>query len=150
MRPALRLFGTFVAGAVLPGCDYLSVKPTFDVSLVLPAEVVATEAFPLGVDVKNPHGSAITLDSVDIDDALLKGLQVISVDPKPKDTMHVPVLNQRSWTFGLSVPAGSVQRVTFNVRPLNVGRFSGNVGACNPGQDCASTFADLVVKARRP
>jgi hypothetical protein len=48
------------------------------------------------------------------------------------------------------VAAGATQRVTFQLKPLNAGRFSGNVGACNPGQDCASTFADLVVGLRKP
>jgi hypothetical protein len=138
-----------VAVAVLgAGCDMLRVKPTFEVSVAVPTDIVAMEPFALGVDVKNPHGSAITLDSVDLDDKLLTGFQVVSVDPKPKDTMHVPLLNQRSWSFGTSVPAGTTQRVTFNLRALNAGRFSGNVGACNPGQDCASTFADLVVVTR--
>lgn len=138
------------AASLAMGCDYLSIKPTFEVSLVVPPEIVATEPFVLGVDVKNPHGSAITLDSVDVDAALLKGFQVISVEPSPKDTIHVPVLNQRSWSFETPVPAGTTHRVTFRLRPLNVGRFTGNVGACNPGQDCASAFADLVVTPKKP
>jgi hypothetical protein len=142
--------GLVAVAGFAAGCDVLMVKPTFEVSVAVPTDIVAMEPFALGVDVKNPHGSAITLDSVDVDDKLLAGFQVVSVEPKPKDTMHVPVLNQRSWSFGtsLSVPAGATQRVTFNLRALNAGRFSGNVGACNPGQDCASTFADLVVVTR--
>ena len=140
--------GLVVAVALSAGCEVLTIKPTFEVSLVVPDEIVASQPFALGVDVQNPHGSAIKLDSVDLDDSLLKGFQVMSVEPKPKDTMHVPLLNQRTWSFGTSVPAGAIQRVTFNLRALNAGRFSGNVGACNPGQDCASTFADLVVSPR--
>jgi hypothetical protein len=137
-----------MAVALLAGCDYVRVKPTFEVGLKIPDEVVATEEFTLSVDVKNPHGSAITLDSVDVDDKLLQGFQVVSVEPSAKDSMHVPLLDQRTWSFGTSVAAGSVQRIDFKLRPVQVGRFSGNVDACNPGQDCAGAFADIVVKPK--
>ena len=98
---------------------------------------------------EHPLDSAITLDSVDVDAKLLKGFQVMSVEPSPKDSMHVPVLNQRTWSFGMSVPARSVQRLDFKLRPVSVGRFSGNVDACNPGQDCAGAFADVVVGSKK-
>jgi len=150
VRIGSRGFGIVLSVGVLTGCDILTTKPTFQVKLDFPAEIRVAEPFALGVDISNPHGSAIKLDSVDVDDALLKGFQVVSVDPAAADTMHVPFLKQRSWSYGRSVPAGGAMRVTFNLRPLNAGRFSGNVDACNPGQDCTSVFADLVVGPRRP
>jgi hypothetical protein len=150
VRMGLRLAG-IVAGITWSlGCDVLTVKPTFEVTLVVPDELTVGQPFALVVDVKNPHGSAIKLDSVDVADTLLKGFQVVSVEPSAKDTMHVPLLDQRSWSFETSVAAGATHRVTFNLKPLLAGRFSGNVDACNPGQDCASTFADLVVGLRKP
>lgn len=150
MRIGLRRAGIVVGLAWSLGCDVLTVKPTFEVALAIPDELTVGQTFALGVDVKNPHGSAITLDSVDVDDKILKGFQVMSVEPSAKDTMHVPVVNQRSWTFGTSVPAATTHRVTFKLKPLQAGRFSGNIGACNPGQDCGNTFADLVVGLRKP
>lgn len=120
--------------------------PMLDATLALPAEVALESRVSMVVTVKNGHRQPVTLDSIDVEDAFLAGFQVVKIDPEPKDTMHVPFLAQRSWEFGKAVAPGESLSVTFHLKPVTEGHFSGDVDVCNPNQDYKTLLADVVVK----
>jgi hypothetical protein len=128
----------------------LRVKPLLDAELSFPPEVVVNRNFPLTVTVSNPHDEAVVLDSIDVDDSLLKGFQVIRVEPAPSESFHLSILDQRSWSFGTEVKPGDSMTVSFLLKPLSPGHFSGDLDVCNPNQDFKTLMVDLVVGAASP
>jgi len=129
------------------GCWYFFVReaPMLKAGLELPDRLEVGTAVAMVIRLSNPHTAAVTLDSIDVSDSLLEHFQVIAVEPEAKDSFHVPLIDQRSWTFSESVPAGGGFAVTFALVPIAPGHFTGNVDACNPTQDCRQTSVDVVV-----
>lgn len=93
----------------------------------------------------NSYDKPVTLDSVDVDDAFLAGFQVVTVVPEPSDTSHLSLGHQRTWAFGKVVPPKETLSVTFTLRAIAEGHFSGDVDVCNPSQDFKTVLADVVV-----
>ncbi len=121
-------------------------RPQLDASLTVPAEVASGATLDLVVAIANPHTQDVSLDSIDIDDALLEGFQVLGVEPAASDTDHISFLNQRTWTFERPVAPEARMTVTFHLRALAAGRHAGNVDVCNRAQDCRGLHADIVVR----
>ena len=135
--------------ALCAGCSiwYLFILdlPNLDADLTLPPQIEIDETFDLIVTMNNPHNHNIILDSIDIDHSLLEGLQVLEIEPVPVGTDDYSFLNLRSWQFGKPVAPGEQVVVTFKMRAIYPGHYSGNVEICNPSQDCKTLFADVVV-----
>jgi uncharacterized protein (DUF58 family) len=134
------------AGTVFVWFWLFRALPVLDASLSLPREVALESTVPLVITVTNPHEKSVTLDSIDIADSLLSGFQVVSIEPDPTETYHIPIFDQRSWTFGESVMPGGTLSVTFHLRAVQAGHFSGDIDVCNPNQNCTTLLADVVVK----
>ena len=117
-----------------------------DAALSIPPEVQLDAPVTLVITATNTHEKAVTLDSIDIEDSFLAGFQVVDIDPPPEETMHLPFVNQRSWTFSRMLAAGEACSVSFTLKPVVAGHFSGDVDVCNPNQDFTTLFADVVVK----
>ena len=125
---------------------YLLVRelPTLDAELSIPSTAVVGEPIEMRVITSNSHSESLTLGSIDIDGAFLAGFQVLGIDPEATGTFHIPVIDQRSWSFDKPVPTDERLVVTFDLRCINAGHFTGNIDACNPNNDCASMFVDVV------
>ncbi|MHC4248606.1 MAG: hypothetical protein ACYS9X_05700 [Planctomycetota bacterium] len=139
-----------VVGVVLIWFCLFRELPKLDAKLSLPSEATLESTMTMVVTANNPHQEPVTLDSIDIDDSFLAGFQVVSIDPEPTDTASVPIVDQRSWTFGKAIPPGESHSVTFHLRPVSEGHFSGDVDVCNPNQDFKTLLADVVVKKGVP
>jgi hypothetical protein len=121
-------------------------RPQLQAEVRVSPEARAGESLPLILALSNPHAHPVTLDSIDVDQSLLAGFQVLSVDPAPTDSIALPLLDQRTWSFDRELPASGTLIVTFELRPVEAGRFTGNVEVCNPQQDCPGFFVDVLVK----
>ena len=122
--------------------------PALDATLAAPTTVIAGETLALTVTASNPHPQTVILDSVDIDDSLLEGFQVVGVTPRARDTSHI--FHMRTWSFGKAVPPGMVQTIRFDLRAIEAGHFSGDIDVCNPNQDFVTLLGDIVVEAAGP
>jgi hypothetical protein len=118
--------------------------PVLSATLAVPSEAKLDGTVVMVVTTTNAHEKAVTLDSVDIDDAFLDGFQVVKVEPTPTDTMHI--LGQRSWSFDQAVEPGGTLEVRFELKAVQEGHFSGDVDVCNPNQDFTTLVADVVVR----
>ncbi len=123
--------------------------PTLDASLSLPSEVEAGETVTMVVSASNPHNEAVVLDSIDVSNSFLNGFQVEFIEPEPTDTMEIPIVDQRSWTFDVEVQPGGSTSVIFELRSVMEGHFVGDVDVCNPNQDYQTLIADVVARKQR-
>lgn len=125
---------------------FIREKPILDSTLSVPSETGLENTITLTITSTNNHSDPILLDSIDISDSLIDGFQVLSVDPQPIDTMHLPLFNMRSWEFSKSVPPGESIVVNFELKSVRKGRFTGDVDVCNDNQDFQTLYADIIVK----
>lgn len=139
---ALLLMFVAVAGWYL----LIREQPLLDAELSVPLQVKVGEAFEMVVETSNPHSRQVSLDSIDIDHTLLQGFQVLAVEPSQHQTENLPFLDQRSWIFEQWVSPGDEYDVTFKLKPLEAGHFTGNVDVCNSNYDWKSLYADIVVE----
>jgi uncharacterized protein (DUF58 family) len=137
---------TAVLGAGLVLYWLLRERPVLESTLSLPTEVELDATVPMVITTTNGHSTPVTLDSIDVDDSFLAGFQVIRIEPEPEGTLHVPFLNQRSWAFATVVQPGDSLTVTFHLKPVAEGHFSGDIDVCNPSQDFETLLADVVVR----
>lgn len=121
--------------------------PKLEAALSLPGEVTLGSTVDMVVTASNEQKLPVILDSIDIDESLFRGFQVVRIEPEPKDTFRVPILNQRGWSFGKEIQPGESISVTFQLKAVTEGRFSGDVDVCNPSQDFKTLLADVIVKA---
>lgn len=124
-------------------------KPALDAKLSVPAQVTLGSTASMVVSATNPHKQEVELNSIDIDEAFLAGFQVVSVVPEAKETSQIPIVNQRTWVFERKVPPGESLTVTFTLRAVAEGRFTGDVDVCNPSQDYKTHVADVVVSKKQ-
>jgi len=118
------------------------------VSVNGPRDVVVGQTFDLEVLVANERPrKALRLSDVDISDQYLAGFTIASVKPKPKSTMHVPIDNSQSFTFGVSIPAGGSNSFTFTLRAEKPGIYRGDVDVCE-GARFVTALAQTVVKEK--
>lgn len=145
------LFGCLGAAIVLTGVAALLIwlwlfreLPKLEATVSLPSKVALESTFSMAITANNAHKRPITLDSIDVDDSFLSGVQVERIDPEPTATTHI--CGQRSWNFGQSVAPGTSMVVRFQLRAVQEGHFSGDIDVCNPNQDFKTLLADVVIK----
>jgi len=93
----------------------------------LPRRARVGEQVSLVVRITNSLDRPRTLTSTDLDEALVKGLEVVSVEPVPIEKSDAAVLG--TWVFSHQRPIGPGETVTvtFALRAAMAGTFSGNV-----------------------
>lgn len=115
----------------------------------VPVDVVVGETFELVVNVRNERDrQPLALSDIDIGEDYLAGLVVISIEPTPQSSTHVPLDNSRSFTFGVSIPAGEAKAFTFKLRAEKPGVYRGDVDICE-GSRFITTMAQTVVKDKQ-
>ena len=139
---AMLLFVVLIAGLIYVAQDVEGAA----VSANSPLDVTVGETFDLTVEVRNERQTKVLeLSDVDIGEEYLAGFTVVSIDPEFKSTMHVPIDNSRSYTFGVTIPAGEARTFTFTLRAEKAGIYRGDVDACE-GARFITAMAQTVVK----
>ena len=118
------------------------------VSAASTADISVGQTFELEVTVTNERPKKILmLDDIDVAQAYLDGFTVVSVDPKPKSSQHVPIENSRSYHFGIRIPPQTAQTFKFKLHAEKAGTFRGDVDACE-GTRTITCVAETVVKEK--
>ncbi len=119
------------------------------VDVNVPEEVVVGDVFDLEVTVSNDRAKqGLEVSDVDISEEYLAGFTIVSVMPKSKSNMHVPLANSRSYTFDLPVKHGETKTFSFKLRAEKPGIYCGDVDVCE-GLRPVTAQAETVVKAKQ-
>ena len=141
------LFGVLLVALVLVWVVSIT-KDVEGVAVVAnsPLDVKAGETFDLTVEVTNEREKKhVSLASIDISEAYLSGFVLVSTEPTPKSSMHVPFDDSMSFTFEVAIPPGESRTFTFKLRAESAGIYRGDVDVCE-GQRFITTLAQTVVK----
>jgi hypothetical protein len=113
-----------------------------------PADVVVGQSFQLSVTVTNERPrKAIALSDIDFAESYLAGFTISTVDPKPKSSMHVPVVNALSYTFDVRIPPATAKTFTFTLHAQKSGIYRGDVDVYE-GTRFITTVAQTAVKEK--
>jgi len=113
-----------------------------------PTDVAMGETFGLKVVVTNERaGKSLEVSSIDIAEEYLAGFSVISMDPEPASSTHIPIDESRSFAFNADIPAGESRTFLFNLRAEKAGLYRGDVDTCE-GMRFISTMAQTSVKEK--
>jgi hypothetical protein len=118
------------------------------VSVKGPTDVVVGQAFELTVTVTNERPrKMLALSDIDIAEDYLAGFTVSTIEPRPKSSMHVPIDNSRSFTFGVQIPPRASRTFTFTLRAEKPGLYRGDVDMCE-GARFITGMAQTSVKEK--
>ncbi len=102
-----------------------------DVVARTPTDVAVGEPFTLEISITNlRQGASFELTDIDIDEGYLNAFIVLSTTPNYASTMHVPLIETRSFTFNRPVAPGETAVFTFKLRPERAGSHRGDVDIC--------------------
>ena len=100
-----------------------------------PWTVQVNESFELIMTLRNSGDSTITIQEIDLDEALggsiLDGSVVERTDPPMEKDYSIPGI--KSFLFNQSIGPGETQEIVFYLRAIEAGDFGGTVGAYLPG-----------------
>ena len=145
------LVGLGIGCLVLAGCGVIAVvlgvgslsaigtaiedPADIELGVIAPQSVQAGNSFSLLVRVRNLASQTQTLDSIDIADEYLAGIQIQGSDPAFFESYSV--FGYQSHTFQLPISAGSELIVQFRAAALQAGDYSGTIDVCiNTGSNC--------------
>jgi hypothetical protein len=102
--------------------------------------------FELVVRVTNERSTKpLKLADIDFSEDYLKGFVLVSTEPEAKAYQHVPVVNNRSFTFDATIPAKGEQAFKFKLRPVDTGVYQGNLQV-SEGMRSVTTMVETEVK----
>ena len=117
-----------------------------DISINAPAAVPLNEPFAVDVTIRNTAPSSQVLDSIDITDRYLAGIEVQQAEPAFSDSFAVPVVNYQSYTFQEEILSNSTMVVTFVMVGTTAGTYSGEFDVCiNDGSSCLAVPVETAV-----
>lgn len=117
------------------------------VSIEQPESVKTGETFELAVKVANNRAKGLLkLSDIDIGKDYLSGFVVVSTEPAFKTSTDVPIIEMRSFTFDITIPAQQSKVVKFKLKATREGLFSADLDI-NEGARSLSTLLQTLVES---
>ena len=125
-----RIGPTLLAALLLSIASCASVPSGVRVWVEAPLEVDLGDEFTIGAVVENSSSSEVELVDLDIADSYLRGIAIVSTNPRFYELMHVPLDNTMSYTFNQPVAPGGTLRVALRAVAEDSGTFQGDFDFC--------------------
>jgi LEA14-like dessication related protein len=118
-----------------------------DIEMDLPIKVQNDNEFIITVKLKNLAAKSQELVSIDIGDDYLKGIVIIKTEPSYTESIHVPIDNSVSYSFGKDIEPGDSIEVRFHCKTVLVGDFSDDIDFCiNSDYNFLTKIARTIVE----
>lgn len=140
---------TFIATSALwvAGLSYLYFlymeSPTFSVAIETPEQVKLEDTFEVSVTVTNPSEEDTMLGSIDIYDSLLEGFEIVSIQPRPDDTMHQ--FGFHTAYFNHKMPPAATFTATYTLKAKQGGLWVGDIDCCTPNEQFVTVSKAISV-----
>jgi kynurenine formamidase len=99
-------------------------------SVEAPSSVAQGESFVIRISVENLTGDAMVLDSVDIAEGYLAGIDILEADPAYSESFSLPFGGVQSYRFDQDIPANQTLIVRLTAQGKTTGEFSGAIDVC--------------------
>ncbi|MEM7331713.1 MAG: hypothetical protein AAF490_06455 [Chloroflexota bacterium] len=119
-----------------------------DVSVLVdaPRAVPLNEPFAIVVTVRNLTAVSQTLDSIDIQNSYLEGVQISQSDPPFSDDFEIPLVGYQSYTYFTPIFGNDTLEIELVGEGIAEGEFEGTIDVCiNNGADCVSRTLSIEV-----
>jgi hypothetical protein len=95
------------------------------------------ENFQITVEIENTTDKERTLDSIDIGDTYLAGIQIHDSNPSTKeviDSADIKIIEPFvTYSFVKKIEPNSKETITFNATAVSIGDFDGSIDVCVDG-----------------
>ena len=106
------------------------IEDDIELSVDAPGRVAAGESFEIVARARNIGRRERELVDLDIADQYLEGIVITGTEPDHTDSMHVPLDNTVSYSFGLPIPPGGEAVVVFQAYAAHPGDWAGDFDFC--------------------
>jgi hypothetical protein len=112
-----------------------------------PSSVALDESFVIRVSVENLTGESLVLDSIDVAEGYLAGIDILEATPAFSESFPLPFGGVQSYTFDYEIPAKETLIVRLTAQGRTTGEFSGVVDVCvDSGVHCLTFDTRTVVE----
>jgi hypothetical protein len=118
--------------------------PPFAVSIEAPSEAVIGQPVNLKMKVINPTDQNLELGSIDVYDSLLKGFEIVGIDPAPVD--RDSAFGFQTFYYSRTLSPGESWEMTLGLKPVKEGVWTGEVDFCTPGEKFVTSSVTIRVK----
>lgn len=148
---AVGAIGALFLGALVIGVLFFlfssSSVPT-DVSVIVnaPRAVPVNEPYAIKVRIQNLTAETQILDSIDVQESYLEGVQLLSTEPMFGDSTTIPLVGFQSYTYGDFIGGSETFIVELVFEGIMEGTFSGDIDICvNSATECATRQLTVVI-----
>jgi hypothetical protein len=139
-----KIFLFFALAPLLSGC--FGIK-NVDISVTAPETVTVGQDFEVLLSITNTANEDQSLNSIDIENVYLKGIEVIGSDPEYYESFGIAVDNTVSYSYEVNIPPGETLVVVFYCKAVSVGEFEGKMDVCiNTGFNFKSVDVSTTVE----
>lgn len=118
-------------------------EPDFHVAVDHPDTVVVGEEFDVIISVESTNGKSLNLHTIDLDNDLLEGFEIVSMDPKPGS--KIQVIDMTSYTLRPQVRATTKHDFTLRLRATKTGSWGGDIDCCTALGNFLTTHTSIDV-----
>jgi hypothetical protein len=115
----------------------------------VPSSVALGESFLIRVTVENLSAETVVLDSIDVGEGYLVGIDIVEAEPAFSESFPLPFGGVDSYAFEHDIPARQTLIVRLTAHAVMAGEFSAPVDVCvDSGIYCLTLDARTVVEER--
>ena len=101
-----------------------------EINMDVPAVVKDNEEFITKVTITNTLDKPQTLVAIDVGDDYLNGISLVTTDPHFTESMHVPIDNSVSYSFGMEIGPQKSITIDLHWQATSEGEFSDYIDFC--------------------
>jgi hypothetical protein len=140
-----KVFLLLALAPLLSGC--FGVK-NVDVSIAAPRTVSIGQEFEVLLSITNTADEDQSLNSVDIENVYLEGIEVLGSDPEYYESFGIDMDNTVSYSYEINIRPGETLVVMFYCKAISAGKFEGKMDVCiNTGFNYESVDVSTTVEA---
>ena len=112
----------------------------------VPSSVASGELFVIRVSVENLSDETVVLDSIDVAEGYLDGVEILEANPAFSESYPLPFGGVQTYTFEHDIPAQQTLTVRLTARGETAGEFSGPIDVCvDSGIHCLTFDTRTVI-----
>lgn len=116
------------------------------VTIDAPSSVPLNEPFLMTVQIRSLTAEGQSIDSIDIQNSYLEGIEVQSTQPAATDQFSIPIVGFETYLFERDLFGNDTVTIEFVMMGFTEGQYSGDIDVCiDNGSNCVSQTIETEI-----